>query len=84
MARLFSTSFHNGSDNGHFTGVLLRFEEGQRAVVDVHNDTYMPEVAHWHGHDLFSINGKMLDHGDPIRVNDATVRHTDLRLASGH
>jgi FtsP/CotA-like multicopper oxidase with cupredoxin domain len=28
---------------------LLRFKEGQRAVVDVHNDTDTPEQLHWHG-----------------------------------
>jgi len=35
--------------NGQFPGPLLRFKEGQRAVVDVHNDTDTPEQLHWHG-----------------------------------
>ena len=35
--------------NGQFPGPLLRFKEGQRAVVDVHNDTDTPELVHWHG-----------------------------------
>ena len=35
--------------NGQFPGPLLRFTEGRRAVVDVHNDTDMPEQLHWHG-----------------------------------
>jgi FtsP/CotA-like multicopper oxidase with cupredoxin domain len=35
--------------NGQFPGPLLRFKEGQRAVVDVHNDTDVPELVHWHG-----------------------------------
>lgn len=38
--------------NGQFPGPLLRFKEGQRAVVDVHNDTDVPELVHWHGHTL--------------------------------
>ena len=35
--------------NGHFPGPLLRFAEGQRATVEVHNDTDTPEQLHWHG-----------------------------------
>jgi len=35
--------------NGQFPGPLLRFKEGVRAVVDVHNDTDTPELVHWHG-----------------------------------
>jgi FtsP/CotA-like multicopper oxidase with cupredoxin domain len=35
--------------NGQFPGPLLRFKEGQRVVVDVYNDTDVPEVVHWHG-----------------------------------
>ena len=35
--------------NGQFPGPLVRFKEGQPAVVDVHNDTDRPEQLHWHG-----------------------------------
>ncbi len=35
--------------NGHFPGPLLRFKEGQKATVDVYNDTDVPEQLHWHG-----------------------------------
>jgi FtsP/CotA-like multicopper oxidase with cupredoxin domain len=35
--------------NGQFPGPLLRFKEGRPAVVDVHNDTGIPELLHWHG-----------------------------------
>jgi len=35
--------------NGQFPGPLLRFNEGQRAVVDIFNDTDTPEQLHWHG-----------------------------------
>jgi FtsP/CotA-like multicopper oxidase with cupredoxin domain len=35
--------------NGQFPGPLLRFKEGQRFTVDVHNDTDTPELVHWHG-----------------------------------
>jgi FtsP/CotA-like multicopper oxidase with cupredoxin domain len=35
--------------NSQFPGPLLRFKEGQRTVVDIHNDTDTPELVHWHG-----------------------------------
>jgi len=35
--------------NGQFPGPLIRFREGQRVVVDIHNDTETPELVHWHG-----------------------------------
>jgi FtsP/CotA-like multicopper oxidase with cupredoxin domain len=35
--------------NGQFPGPLLRFREGQRAIVDIYNDTDTPEQFHWHG-----------------------------------
>ncbi len=35
--------------NGQFPGPLLRFKEGRRVVIDIHNDTDSPEQLHWHG-----------------------------------
>ena len=35
--------------NGQFPGPLLRFKEGQQVLVDVFNDTDVPEQLHWHG-----------------------------------
>src|SRR5450631_4290777 len=35
--------------NGQFPGPILRFKEGQRVTVDIHNDTDTPELVHWHG-----------------------------------
>ena len=40
-----STTTYNGS----VPGPLLRFREGQRVLVDVHNDTDVAEQLHWHG-----------------------------------
>lgn len=31
--------------NGQFPGPLIRFREGQRVVVDIHNDTDTPELT---------------------------------------
>jgi len=35
--------------NGEFPGPLLRLKEGERVVIDIHNDTDTPEQLHWHG-----------------------------------
>src|SRR6516162_6546410 len=35
--------------NDVFPGPLLRFREGERTVVDLRNDTDVPEQVHWHG-----------------------------------
>lgn len=35
--------------NGQFPGPLLRFKEGQQAVVEILNETDTPEQLHWHG-----------------------------------
>ena len=35
--------------NGQVPGPLLRFKEGQKAIVDIYNDTDTPEQLHWHG-----------------------------------
>ncbi|MGV9292882.1 multicopper oxidase family protein [Amycolatopsis sp. NPDC003676] len=43
------TIFSTTTYNGQFPGPLLRFAEGRPAVVDVHNDTDVPEQVHWHG-----------------------------------
>ena len=43
--RIISTTTYNGQ----FPGPLLRFTEGKRVVVDIHNETDTPEQLHWHG-----------------------------------
>ena len=51
--------------NGQFPGPLLRFKEGQRAVVDVHNDTDVPELVHWHGQTIPSDLDGAAEEGTP-------------------
>lgn len=52
--------------NGLFPGPLLRFKEGQRAVVDVHNDTDVPELVHWHGQVIPSDVDGSAEEGTPF------------------
>ena len=52
--------------NGRFPGPLLRFNEGQRVVVDVHNDTDTPELVHWHGQMIPSDVDGASEEGSPF------------------
>ena len=51
--------------NGQFPGPLLRFKEGQRAVVDIFNDTDTPELLHWHGQQVPSEVDGAAEEGSP-------------------
>jgi FtsP/CotA-like multicopper oxidase with cupredoxin domain len=52
--------------NGQFPGPLLRFKEGQRVIVDVHNETDVPEVVHWHGQMIPSDVDGAVEEGTPF------------------
>jgi FtsP/CotA-like multicopper oxidase with cupredoxin domain len=52
--------------NGQFPGPLLRLKEGQRVVVDVHNDTDTPELVHWHGQMIPSDVDGAAEEGSPF------------------
>ena len=51
--------------NGQFPGPLLKFAEGRRVVVDIYNDTDIPEVAHWHGQTIPSEVDGAIEEGTP-------------------
>jgi FtsP/CotA-like multicopper oxidase with cupredoxin domain len=52
--------------NGQFPGPLLRLDEGQRVVVDIHNDTDTPELVHWHGQMIPSDVDGSAEEGSPF------------------
>ena len=52
--------------NGQFPGPLVRFKEGQRVVVDIHNDTDTPELVHWHGQRIPSDVDGAAEEGSPF------------------
>lgn len=65
--RIVSTTTYNGE----FPGPLLRLKEGQRTVVDIHNDTDTPEQLHWHGQTV------------PVDVDGASEEGTPFIPAHG-
>jgi len=52
--------------NGQFPGPVVRFREGQRAVVDIFNDTDTPELVHWHGQMIPSEVDGAAEEGSPL------------------
>ncbi len=66
--RFVSTTLYNGD----FPGPLLRFRRGQQAIIDIFNDTDMPEQVHWHGQRL------------PDDIDGAVEERTPQIPAHGH
>jgi FtsP/CotA-like multicopper oxidase with cupredoxin domain len=60
--------------NDQFPGALLRFREGQRVVVDIHNDTDTPELVHWHGQQIGSDVDGAAEEGSPYVPPHGTQR----------
>jgi FtsP/CotA-like multicopper oxidase with cupredoxin domain len=52
--------------NGQFPGPLIRFKEGQRVVIDIYNDTDVPELVHWHGQMIPSDVDGAAEEGSPF------------------
>jgi FtsP/CotA-like multicopper oxidase with cupredoxin domain len=52
--------------NGQFPGPLIRFNEGQQTVVDIYNNTCVPELVHWHGQMIPSDVDGAAEEGSPF------------------
>ena len=57
--------------NGQFPGPLIRLREGKQAVIDVYNETDVPEQLHWHGQSV------------PVDVDGAAEEGTPFVPAQG-
>jgi len=69
--------------NGQFPGPLLRFREGQRAVIDIHNDTDVPELVHWHGQTIPSDVDGAAEEGTPYVMPHGMQRITFVPKPAG-
>ena len=69
--------------NGQFPGPLLRFTEGQRVVVDIHNDTDTPELVHGHGQMIPSDVDGASEEGSPFVPAHGMRRISFLPKPSG-
>ena len=69
--------------NGMFPGPLLRFTEGKRVIVDIHNDTDTPELVHWHGQIIPSDVDGAAEEGSPFVPPHAMRRVAFVPKPSG-
>jgi FtsP/CotA-like multicopper oxidase with cupredoxin domain len=69
--------------NGSAPGPVLRMREGQPVTVEVHNDTKIPELVHWHG--LFippEVDGSE-EEGTPLVPPGGVQRYSFVPRPSG-
>jgi FtsP/CotA-like multicopper oxidase with cupredoxin domain len=52
--------------NGQVPGPLLRLKEGVPVSIEVFNETSVPELVHWHGLHIDSINDGAMEEGSPM------------------
>ncbi len=52
--------------NGQVPGPLLRLREGVPATIDVINSASDPEIVHWHGLAIDSLNDGAMEEGSPM------------------
>ena len=52
--------------NGTAPGPILRMREGKRVTVEVHNDTGLDELVHWHGQFVPSDVDGAMEEGTPM------------------
>lgn len=69
--------------NGQFPGPLLRFQEGVRVTVDVHNETDTPEQLHWHGQAIPSDVDGAAEEGTPFIPPHGSTRISFVPRPSG-
>lgn len=77
--RIVSTTLYNDQ----VPGPLLRMQEGRRVTIDVHNDTDVPELVHWHGQMIPSEVDGAAEEGTPFITPHAMRRISFVPKPSG-
>jgi FtsP/CotA-like multicopper oxidase with cupredoxin domain len=62
--------------NGQVPGPLLRLREGVPVTIDVTNAASEPDLVHWHGLAIDSLNDGAMEEGSPMIPAGATQRYT--------
>jgi FtsP/CotA-like multicopper oxidase with cupredoxin domain len=62
--------------NGQVPGPLLRLREGVPVTIDVTNASLTPDLVHWHGLAIDSLNDGAMEEGSPMIAPGATERYT--------
>ena len=69
--------------NGSSPGPLLRVKEGQQVIVDVRNDSDVPELVHWHGLYVPSEVDGAMEEGTPMVPPGTSRRYSFTAQPSG-
>src|SRR6266702_1391676 len=69
--------------NGQVPGPLLRLREGVPVTIDVTNAGPDPDLTHWHGLAIDSLNDGAMEEGSPMIAPGKTQRYTFTPKPSG-
>ena len=62
--------------NGQVPGPMLRLREGVPVTIDVTNSSANPDIVHWHGLVIDSLNDGAMEEGSPMIAPGAVQRYT--------
>ena len=69
--------------NGIAPGPVLRIKEGQQVTVDVHNDSDVPELVHWHGLYVSAEVDGAMEEGTPMVPPGSSRQYSFTAQPSG-
>ncbi len=69
--------------NGKVPGPTLRLREGVPVTIDVTNASPDPDIVHWHGLAIDSINDGAMEEGSPMIAPGKTLRYSYTPRPSG-
>jgi len=69
--------------NGSAPGPLLRMKEGQQVTVEVHNDSDVAELVHWHGLYVPSEVDGAMEEGTPMVPSAGSRQYSFIAQPSG-
>ena len=64
------------SYNGQVPGPVLRLREAAPVTIDVTNSSANPDIVHWHGLAIDSLNDGAMEEGSPMIAPAAKLRYT--------
>jgi FtsP/CotA-like multicopper oxidase with cupredoxin domain len=62
--------------NGQVPGPILRMKEGKPVTIDVLNTSANPEIVHWHGLAIDSLNDGAMEEGSPMIPPTSHLRYS--------
>src|SRR5580658_5026314 len=62
--------------NGQVPGPILRLREGVPVTIDVSNATANPDIVHWHGLAIDSLNDGAMEEGSPMIAPGGQLRYS--------